>query len=98
MFRDKSINLFFLCSIGMLLGFTNLKAQFYNGTQGVFGKNKIQYKDYLWSYYKYQKFNVYFNDEAKNLANYVAISAHVNLLDIEDFFDYTLNSKIEFII
>ena len=98
MFRDKSINLFFLCSIGMLLGFTNLKAQFYNGTQGVFGKNKIQYKDYLWSYYKYQKFNVYFNDEAKNLANYVAISAHVNLLDIEDFFDYTLSNKIEFIV
>lgn len=44
MFRDKSINLFFLCSIGMLLGFTNLKAQFYNGTQGVFGKTKYSIK------------------------------------------------------
>lgn len=82
----------------LLSTFLDVNAQFYNGTQGVFGKNKIQYKDDLWSFYKYQKFDIYFNDEGKNLANYVAISAHINLLDIEDFFDYPLNSKIEFII
>jgi hypothetical protein len=63
-----------------------------------FGKNRIQYDDYLWSHYKYKRYNVHFYGQGKPLGDYVSVSAQINLLDIQDFFDHTLQKKIEFIV
>ena len=38
----------------------NAKAQFYNGMQMSFGKNRVQYKTNFWTYYRFDKFDVYF--------------------------------------
>lgn len=72
--------------------------QFYNGIDLTFGKNRIQYKDDFWSFYNYQNYDIYFSDEGKNLADYVAINAHINLLEIQRFFEYELKQKIDFVI
>ena len=76
----------------------SVSAQFYNGTKMEFGKNRIQYSDYFWSHYKYEKFNIYFFEEGKNLADYVARSAHLQLSELELQFEYKLQEKIQFII
>ncbi len=77
---------------------SSVSAQFYNGTRMEFGKNRIQYSSYLWSHYKYEKYNIYFFEEGKNLADYVARSAHLQLKELELQFEYKLQEKIQFII
>ncbi|MBO73322.1 MAG: hypothetical protein CMD35_06885 [Flavobacteriales bacterium] len=73
-------------------------AQFYNGTRMDFGKNRVQYSDYFWSHYTYEKFNIYFFEQGKNLADYVARSAHLQLKELEFQFEYKLKQKIQFIV
>ena len=46
-------------------------AQFYNGMNMEFGKNRVQWKDFHWSYLKYETFDVYFYQGGNELANYV---------------------------
>lgn len=73
-------------------------AQFYNGMDVEFGKNRVQYSGYLWSHYKYEQFNIYFYEEGKNIADYTARSAHLQIKEIEQFFEFQLNRKIQFVI
>lgn len=63
-----------------------------------FGKNRVQYSSYLWSHYNYEQFNIYFYEEGKNLANYVARSAHLQLKELELQFEYKLQKKIQFVV
>lgn len=72
--------------------------QFYNGHQMTFGKNKVQYYDYYWSYYRFDDFDCYFNEYGRDLAEYTANIAMKKLEEIEDYFDYTLEKRLIFII
>ncbi len=84
---------------GILLFFSaSVSAQFYNGTQMEFGKNRVQYNDFLWSYYRYTKFDLYFYTEGKELADYTAIAANSVLTEMETFFDYPIQNKFEIVI
>ncbi len=71
-------------------------SQFYNGLQMSFGKNRVQYNDFVWSFYRYPKFDVYFSEDGKNLADYTADYAAQIIPRIESFFDYTLDKRILF--
>ncbi len=72
--------------------------QFYNGHQMNFGKNRVQYFDYYWSFYRFDDFDCYFNEYGRDIANYTADYATKKLEDIEDFFDYTLEKRLIFVI
>jgi hypothetical protein len=72
--------------------------QFYNGHQMNFGKNRVQYFDYYWSFYRFDDFDCYFNEYGRDLANYTADYATKKLEEIEDFFDYTLEKRLIFVI
>ena len=78
--------------------YLNASGQFYNGHQMNFGKNKVQYYDYYWSYYRFDDFDCYFNEYGRDLAQYTADYALKKLEEIEDFFDYTLEKRLIFII
>jgi hypothetical protein len=78
--------------------FLNAGAQFYNGHQMTFGKNKVQYYDYYWSYYRFDDFDCYFNEYGRDLAQFTADYAMKKLAEIEDYFDYTLEKRIIFLI
>ncbi len=43
---------FLLLPFAVLLA-VQAHAQFYNGSQQQFGKNRVQYKDFLWSSYRF---------------------------------------------
>jgi len=75
-----------------------INAQFYNGHQMSFGKNRVQYNDYVWSFYRHDKFDIYFNEDGQKLAAYTADYADVILPKIESFFDYTLDNRIIFMV
>jgi len=53
-----------------------------------FGKNRVQYNEFVWSYYRHDLFDVYFNEDGINLANYTADYAYKAIAENEDFFDY----------
>ncbi len=80
------------------LFYLNANGQFYNGHQMTFGKNKVQYYDYYWSFYRFDNFDCYFNEYGRDLAKFTADYATKKLEEIEDFFDYTLEKRLIFLI
>ena len=84
----------------VLLTFCNstLVAQFYNGSQLTFGKNRVQFTDNFWSFYKFDKFDTYFYLGGKSLAVFTAKYAEDNIISIQKKLDYTLENKIQFIL
>jgi len=76
----------------------DLTAQFYNGHQMNFGKNRVQYNGFYWSYLRYERFDTYFSEYGQSIAEYTARFAEKELARIENLFDYTLDRRIIFII
>jgi len=74
------------------------KAQFYNGSQLDFGKNRVQYTDRFWSFMRFDKFDTYFYLNGHELAVYTAKYANKYLKEIEAKIEYDLDDKIQFII
>lgn len=83
-------------SIAMLMLMSGwLPAQFYQGTNMEFGKNRIQYREFTWFYYPSENFEVYYYIGGENLAQYTLVSCERNLKELQQFFDYTIDDKIE---
>ena len=74
------------------------KAQFYNGSNQEFGKSRVQYNQFLWQSFNYERFKIYFYAGGKNHSIYVAKAAHKYLQEIEKQLDYFLDDKLEFVI
>lgn len=75
-----------------------LYAQFYQGHDMPFGKNRVQYKEFLWSYYRYDRYEIYFYEGGRNNAIYLSqvVQKHIN--EVETVFDFFMNDRIQFII
>lgn len=73
-------------------------AQFYNGLRNDFGKNRIQYNQFLWQFYKFERFDVYFYLGGKETALFTSQAAEKHINEIEQIFDYSIDGKIEFIV
>ncbi|HSG68465.1 MAG TPA: hypothetical protein VK994_07160, partial [Bacteroidales bacterium] len=82
----------------MLLLCLPAMTQFYNGSQLTFGKNRVQYKDFLWTYYSFEKFDTYFYRNGQELAQFTARYAQEHINEIELKLESTLDDKIQFII
>jgi hypothetical protein len=85
----------------MLLAFVTLikaEGQFYNGMQMSFGKNRVQYTDKTWKYYRFDRFDVYSYKEGTELSLYVADFVEKELPLIERFFDYDLEQRMIFVV
>ena len=63
-----------------------------------FGKNKVQYYNFYWQYYRFDQYDCYFNEFGRSLAQFTAQYASKKLKEIESYFDYTLEKRIIFII
>lgn len=94
----KEIWIFFFLLYGGLFLAAPAKGQFYNGLKMDFGKNRVQYYDFYWSYYRFDRFDVYFNEYGRDLAEYTANYADRRLAEIEDFFDYILEKRLLLIV
>lgn len=71
------------------------RAQFYQGTNMEFGKNRIQYREFTWFYFPSENFDVYYYVGGEQLAEYTLISCEKNLKEMEQFFDFTPDDKIQ---
>ena len=95
LFKKRGFLLLFLWFVA---GTLPLFAQFYNGSNMEFGKNRVQYRDFLWTYYKYPDFDIYFYLNGKELAQFVAKYAHEQLPEMEARIGSGLDKKIQFIV
>jgi hypothetical protein len=77
---------------------SSLMAQFYNGSNMTFGKNRVQYKQFLWTFYKLDDFDVYFYRNGAPLAKYLSQYAASQLPLLENRTGVQLEKKIKFII
>jgi len=71
-----------------------LSGQFYNGLQMSFGKNRVQYGNYSWTYFRFDNFDCYYNEFGREVAQYACKVASEKLNEIEDYFDYTLDKRL----
>lgn len=89
----KGLLLFLISLLPVLLS-----GQFYNGSEQDFGKNRVQYQDFFWQYYRYKYFNVYFYKEGQDLAEYVSKRALEIMPEMENRLDFPLEDKVQFIV
>ncbi|HKL02962.1 MAG TPA: hypothetical protein VJ911_04775, partial [Cryomorphaceae bacterium] len=90
LFGIALIALFFESHIGY--------AQFYDGSYNEFGKNRVQYRDFLWKQYRFKEFDTYFYEGGQDLAEFTSKVAEKNMFEMEDFFDFRIDDKIQFIV
>jgi len=81
----------------LMLSSAGLSAQFYNGMQMNFGKNRVQYNNRYWKYYRFDRFDVYSYENGTDLALYVADFVEKELALIERFFDYDIERRLIFL-
>jgi len=88
----------FLVCVLLLVSVLKLKGQFYNGSQLTFGKNRVQYIDRFWSYYRFEGFETYFYQQGKPLAIYTAkYFAEIKPI-LENKLQTQVNEHIQFVI
>jgi len=87
--RIKYVLLILLLAMG-----ANSFGQFYRGYQMPFGKNRVQYNTFYWSFYRFENFDVYFNEYGRDLAEYTGKYADRQLSEMESFLDHRLNKRL----
>lgn len=75
-----------------------LHAQFYSGHQMNFGKNRVQYSEFEWLYYRYKQFDTYFYLGGNENAIQIARLANKNIPEIERFFDHKIDQRLIFVV
>lgn len=74
------------------------QAQFYNGMNMDFGKNRVQWKDFKWSYYKNENFDVYYYQGGDQIAQYVQKYAKDEIPILEKKFGNHFSKKVQFLV
>jgi len=89
----KGLTLLMFCFL-----FSTSYAQFYSGSQLTFGKNRVQYIDRFWSYYRFENFDTYFYQQGKPLAIFTAKYFTDNRVALEKKLQTKCTDKIQFVI
>ena len=63
-----------------------------------FGKNRVQYQAFNWTYYNYTDYKVYFYMGGDKLAQYVGTKAKEYIAKISGIMDYQLQNSIDFVL
>jgi len=63
-----------------------------------FGKNRVQYNDFYWEYYRFKRFDTYFYAGGRNLARNASKIIDEELKNFEKFFSHSLQYRVIFII
>ncbi len=76
----------------------SLKAQFYNGYNMSFGKNRVQYRPFEWHYLSAKHYNVYYYNGGEVLADKTYTLIQQKIEEYETFFEFYLSNPFIFLI
>lgn len=88
----------FMLAFAALHFAVDARGQFYRGSYQEFGKNRVQYDEFIRMVYKFEKFNVYYYTGGQDEAIYTAKAVNKTFEELEKFFDYYLETKIHFLV
>ena len=63
-----------------------------------FGKNRVQYNRFKWSFYQSPNFNVHYNQNGLELAKFITQIAEQDLPEIEDFVEFSVQRRINIVV
>ncbi len=63
-----------------------------------FGKNRIQYKDFVWTYFDYERFRVYSYQGGNEIAKYVSVTVQKQLAILEKRLDFQMEDKVNILV
>jgi hypothetical protein len=63
-----------------------------------FGKNRVQFKKFKWSYYQTNNFNIYYHQNGEELAKFIAQSAEKELPQMEAAAEYSLQRRANIVL
>lgn len=95
--RSSFKNSFFVLVL-LVVVFSKSHAQFYYGMQMDFGKNRIQYQNFKWTYLDYDRYRVYTYQGGLEIAKYVSVQVNKQLPILEKRLDYQLEDKIQIVV
>lgn len=84
-----------------LISFFLLAGSYFAGAQVSaveFGKNRVQFKKFKWSYYQTKNFNVYYHQNGEELAKFIAQSAEKELPQMEAAAEYSLQRRANIVL
>ena len=82
----------------LLMASAVVRGQFYNGSHQEFGKNRVQYRDFIWLKYPTDRFEVYYYQGGDATAQYIVRTVGTRLAEIEAFYDFVLDDQIQIIV
>lgn len=97
--RSQSyLNRLILLTVMFIHGWTSLHAQFHDGTNVEFGKNRVQYQSFDWQYFPINGAEVYYYQGGKSLASHVVVDAHIWIQEVERLLDRSIEKPIQFLV
>ena len=63
-----------------------------------FGKNRVQYNDFYWSYYRFDNFDTYFNQDGEAIARFTGENASKEISNLEERLNHSLNKRLIFLV
>lgn len=94
---SRHLKIFLISASLFLILIPAVHSQFYNGHQMTFGKNRVQYNNFYWKFYRFEDYDVYSYDEGTELSLYIADFVKDEIPRIERFFDYEFTKRLIFI-
>ena len=73
-------------------------AQFHDGSNVDFGKNRVQYKSFEWQYFPITGAEVYYYQGGKSLASQIVVEVPKWMDDVERLLDRSIEKPIQFIV
>lgn len=92
----KNRRLHIILLVILCLQFSNTWAQFYNGYQMGFGKNRVQYDPFEWKYYRQAKFDTYFYVDGEELSKFTSQIVEKKIKEYETFFEFQFEERLIF--
>src|SRR3972149_4979973 len=68
------------------------------GQNSVYGKNKVQYKNFDWQYIQTNHFDIYFSQNGYELAEFTAEAAEDAYESIRKILRYDINNRVPFVV
>ncbi len=75
-----------------------LSAQFYYGLRQEFGKNRLQYTQFDWVFYRFERYDIYFYRGNDKLAAQVARFTDTELPRLESILDAPLDDRVQILV
>ncbi|HXB39633.1 MAG TPA: hypothetical protein VNZ49_03775 [Bacteroidia bacterium] len=72
--------------------------QFYYGLQQEFGKSRVQYQPFYWTYYGFDRYQVYLYEGCEDIAKYVSYRTEYHLKDLEKKLDHQIDDKLQILV